>query len=119
EIRETKLEKKKDEIEPDYMKPEMHTQYPKKNENAPLTSTKPEILLQISARLIQFLLLNITQNMGSKIVNIDTTNQKETTMIMVINNEQAIFPSTTSSSTIEQESHDKLTKDASFSNQSN
>ncbi|CAG8595969.1 31671_t:CDS:2, partial [Gigaspora margarita] len=96
-IREAKLKKEKDEIEPDYIKSEIHTQYLEKNENAPLT--------------------NITQNVWSETVNMDATNQKEATVIMVTNNKQAISPSATSSSTIEQESYDELTRDASFSNQ--
>ncbi|CAG8575107.1 5422_t:CDS:2 [Gigaspora margarita] len=53
---------------------------------------KPEVLLQISARLTQFLPSDITYNVWSETVNMDATNQKEATMITVTNNEQAISP---------------------------
>ncbi|CAG8802865.1 27291_t:CDS:2 [Gigaspora margarita] len=85
EIRETKLEEEKVEIEPNHMKPKTHAQYLEKNENILLTSTKSEILLQISTKLIQFLSSDIIQNMWLKIVNMDATNQKEATVIMATN----------------------------------
>ncbi|CAG8632109.1 19093_t:CDS:2 [Gigaspora margarita] len=54
------------------------------------TGTKLEASLQIFTRLTQFLPLDIIQNVWSKVVNIDTTNHKETIVNTATNIEQAI-----------------------------
>ncbi|CAG8797882.1 46229_t:CDS:2, partial [Gigaspora margarita] len=91
EIRETKLEEEKDEIVPDYMKPETRL-------------------------ATDFYKIN-SQNVWSEAVNMDTTNQKEAIVNTATNIEQATSSSASSSLTIEQELHDKLMMDDPFSKQ--
>ncbi|CAG8810629.1 2156_t:CDS:2 [Gigaspora margarita] len=80
-------------------------------------NTKSEALLQISSSLTQSLASDITQNVWSEVINIDTTNQKKITINTVINIEQTTPPSTPNSLITEQDLHDELIMDDPFSRQ--
>ncbi|CAG8812671.1 2268_t:CDS:2, partial [Gigaspora margarita] len=93
EIRETKLEEVKDATVPVYAKSETYAQGSEKNENIILTSMESEALLQIAARLTQFLPSDITQNVWSEAEDISTrssdivikTVEKEVEFTTVVN----------------------------------
>ncbi|CAG8754542.1 8859_t:CDS:2 [Gigaspora margarita] len=92
ELRESKLEKEKDETVFDYVKPKTYTQSPEKNNDMFLKSTKSE----------------------SKAININTNNQKEITVNMITNIEHTTPSSTPNSLITEQDIRDELTMDDPF-----